>query len=56
MEFALEHRLSIMTDLDDNQKRDAVTVWRTLALYTTVHMRNGFIDGLKGVNRFPPLV
>ncbi|ULU11594.1 hypothetical protein L3Y34_015193 [Caenorhabditis briggsae] len=56
MEFALEHRLSIMTDLDDNQKKDAVTVWRTLALYTTVHMRNGFIDGLKGVNRFPPLV
>lgn len=56
MEYALENRLSIMSDLDDNQKRDAVTVWRTLALYTTVHMRNGFIDGLKGVNRFPPLV
>ncbi|CAI5438502.1 unnamed protein product [Caenorhabditis angaria] len=56
MEFALENRMTKMPDLDEGQKKDAVSVWRTLALYTTVHMRNGFVDGLKGINKFPPLV
>ncbi|CAB3407163.1 unnamed protein product [Caenorhabditis bovis] len=56
MEFSLEQRMHNLEDLDEQQKKDAVCLWRTLALYTVVHMRNGYSDGLKGVNKFPPLV
>ncbi|CAD6184097.1 unnamed protein product [Caenorhabditis auriculariae] len=56
MEHALEARMKSLTSLDITEKEEAVKVWRTLALYTVVHMRAGYLDGLQGINRFPPLV
>lgn len=56
MEYALEKRINEIKDLGEDQKKDAITVWRTLALYTTVHMKEGFLDGLNGINKHPPLV
>ncbi|KIH61285.1 hypothetical protein ANCDUO_08449 [Ancylostoma duodenale] len=30
-------------------------VWRTLALYVIAHMKAGYFDGLKSINKHPPL-
>lgn len=33
-------------------KTTTFQVWRTLALYVTIQMKQGFFDGLKGVSKF----
>ncbi|EPB72834.1 hypothetical protein ANCCEY_08080 [Ancylostoma ceylanicum] len=35
--------------------RAAYEVWRTLALYVIAHMKAGYFDGLKSINKHPPL-
>ncbi|CAJ0930090.1 unnamed protein product, partial [Mesorhabditis belari] len=52
MEHSLADHMNGLKDLNDDQKKDAVRVWRTLALYVTTHMSHGFFDGMKGVNKF----
>uniref|UniRef100_A0A1I7XFU7 GLOBIN domain-containing protein n=1 Tax=Heterorhabditis bacteriophora TaxID=37862 RepID=A0A1I7XFU7_HETBA len=62
MEHSLTEHMNSLHDLDATQRIDAVTanffliVWRTLALYVTAHMRAGYQDGLKAINKHPPLV
>lgn len=52
MEYSLANHMNSLKDLNEEQKKDAVRVWRTLALYVTTHMSHGFFDGLKGINKY----
>ncbi|CAJ0573880.1 unnamed protein product, partial [Mesorhabditis spiculigera] len=52
MEYSLSSHMNNLKDFDEAQKKDAVRVWRTLALYVTTHMSHGFFDGMRGVNKF----
>ncbi|KAK6729212.1 hypothetical protein RB195_006325 [Necator americanus] len=55
MEHSLAEHMNSLADLDARQRMDAVTVWRTLALYVIAHMKAGYFDGLKSINKHPPL-
>ncbi|EYC24808.1 hypothetical protein Y032_0013g2117 [Ancylostoma ceylanicum] len=55
MEHSLAEHMNSLADLDNRQRMDAVTVWRTLALYVIAHMKAGYFDGLKSINKHPPL-
>ncbi|CAJ0592700.1 unnamed protein product [Cylicocyclus nassatus] len=56
MEHSLAEHMNSLPDLDERQRSDAVTIWRTLALYIIAHMKVGYFDGLKAINKHPPLV
>uniref|UniRef100_A0A1I8A5Z1 GLOBIN domain-containing protein n=1 Tax=Steinernema glaseri TaxID=37863 RepID=A0A1I8A5Z1_9BILA len=47
MEFALSNHIAALPDLTEQQKADATSVWRTLALYVTTHMKKGYFDLLE---------
>ncbi|WKX91645.1 hypothetical protein Q1695_010013 [Nippostrongylus brasiliensis] len=56
MEHSLAEHMNSLPDLDAAQRLEAATVWRTLALYIIAHMKAGYFDGLKSINKHPPLV
>ncbi|KJH45911.1 globin [Dictyocaulus viviparus] len=55
MEHSLTEHMNKLPELSDQQRIEAVQVWRTVALYITTHMKIGYFDGLKSINRHPPL-
>ncbi|PIO66131.1 hypothetical protein TELCIR_12168, partial [Teladorsagia circumcincta] len=55
MEHSLAEHASGLADLDAEERQEAVVVWRTLALFVIAHMKAGFFDGLKSINKHPPL-
>nr|CDJ92306.1 Globin domain containing protein [Haemonchus contortus] len=55
MEHSLAEHASGLADLSDPDRREAVIVWRTLALFIIAHMKAGFFDGLKSINKHPAL-
>ncbi|CAI4222498.1 unnamed protein product [Auanema sp. JU1783] len=56
MEHSLSDHMNKLPDFDEQTKKNAVKVWRTLSLYVVSHMKKGFLDGLKNINAHPPLV
>ncbi|GMR45029.1 hypothetical protein PMAYCL1PPCAC_15224, partial [Pristionchus mayeri] len=57
MQVALTNRMTTLPQLDNKEKQErAIVLWRDIASFIIGHMKEGYIDGLKGINRFPPLV
>uniref|UniRef100_A0A914DWH5 Globin family profile domain-containing protein n=1 Tax=Acrobeloides nanus TaxID=290746 RepID=A0A914DWH5_9BILA len=46
LEFALSGHIPSLTNMDDKQRQDAMEAWRKLGLFTTVHVKRGYVSGL----------
>uniref|UniRef100_A0A158PBC2 GLOBIN domain-containing protein n=1 Tax=Angiostrongylus cantonensis TaxID=6313 RepID=A0A158PBC2_ANGCA len=55
MEHSLTDHMNSLSDLDAQQRSEAVAIWRKVAHYIISHMRTGYFDGLKSINNHPPL-
>ncbi|GMR53704.1 hypothetical protein PMAYCL1PPCAC_23899, partial [Pristionchus mayeri] len=54
MQAALTNRMNTIPELANQEDRErAILIWRDIALFIIVHMKEGYNDGLKGINRFP---
>ncbi|GMT18025.1 hypothetical protein PFISCL1PPCAC_9322 [Pristionchus fissidentatus] len=53
MQAALTNRMNTIPQLGMEDRKRAIMIWRDIALYIIVHMKEGYNDGLKGINRFP---
>ncbi|GMT00673.1 hypothetical protein PENTCL1PPCAC_22847, partial [Pristionchus entomophagus] len=56
MQAALTNRMNTLPELAKEDRERVILIWRDIALYIIVHMKGGYNDGLKGINRFPSLI
>ncbi|GMR30686.1 hypothetical protein PMAYCL1PPCAC_00883, partial [Pristionchus mayeri] len=56
MQVALTNRMTTLPELPNKEDRErAIVIWRDIALFIITHMKEGYNDGIKGINRFPGL-
>ncbi|GMR39109.1 hypothetical protein PMAYCL1PPCAC_09304, partial [Pristionchus mayeri] len=54
MQVALTNRMNVLPALDNKEDQErAIVIWRDIALFIIDHMKEGYNDGLKGINQFP---
>ncbi|GMS99778.1 hypothetical protein PENTCL1PPCAC_21953, partial [Pristionchus entomophagus] len=53
MQVALTNRMNNLPVMAKHDRERVIVIWRDIALHIIVHMKEGYNDGLKGINRFP---
>ncbi|GMS86946.1 hypothetical protein PENTCL1PPCAC_9121, partial [Pristionchus entomophagus] len=53
IQAALANKMKSLPKLTKEERERVILIWRDIALYIILHMKDGYNDGMKGVNRYP---